>query len=143
MEARLAELTELIAQRQQDIVGYEQRAEAMLAENAEIAVNLERLREQVGEGESAVAALIEERAGIAAAAEELANALRVLRHQLSEAHDQRSRLEVKQSQLEMRLTALTEHIQKRYQIDLTTFERDLHGLRVAIRDHAQAPARRR
>lgn len=137
MEARLVELSELIVQRQQDIVSYEERADSMTAENSEIEVNLERLREQVGEGESAVAALIEERAGIAASAEELSNGLRILRHQLSEAHDQRSRLEVKKSQLEMRLTALTEHIQKRYQIDLTTFERDLHGLRVAVRDQVK------
>ncbi len=137
MEARLAELTELIAARKQDIISYEQRADSMLAENAEIESNLERLREQVGEGESAVAALLEERAGMASAVEELANALRILRHQLTEAHDQRSRLDVKHAQYEMKLTALTEHIQKRYQLDLTTFERDLHGLRVAIRDHAK------
>ncbi len=137
MEARLVELTELIAARQQDIVSYEQRAESMLAENAEIEANLENLRSQVAEGERAVGALLEERAGMASAVEELANGLRILRHQLTEAHDQRSRLDVKHTQFEMKLTALTEHIQKRYQLDLTTFERDLHGLRVAIRDHAK------
>ena len=137
MEARLTELTELIAARKQDIITYEQRADSMLAENAEIETNLERLRGQVGEGESVVASLLEERAGMASAVEELANGLRVLRHQLTEAHDQRSRLDVKHTQFEMKLAALTEHIQKRYQLDLTTFERDLHGLRVAIRDHAK------
>ena len=141
MEARIAELTDLIAARKQDIISYEQRADSMLAENAEIETNLERLRSQVGEGESAVAALLEERAGMASAVEELANGLRVLRHQLTEAHDQRSRLDVKHTQFEMKLTALTEHIQKRYQLDLTTFERDLHGLRVAIRDHAKRQQR--
>jgi chromosome segregation protein len=141
MEARLIELSELIAQRQQDIVSYEQRAAATTAENAEIEANLESLREQVGEGEAAVAALLEERAGIAASVEEIANGLRVLRHQLSEAHDQRSRLEVKQTQIDMKLTALIEHIQKRYQLDLATFERDLHGLRVAVRDHHQRQQR--
>ncbi|MDR3401707.1 MAG: chromosome segregation protein SMC [Chthoniobacter sp.] len=141
MEARLTELLELIEQRQQDIVGYQQRAEAMAGENAEIAANLESLRGQVGEGEAALAAMLEERSGLAAATEELSNALRVLRHQLSEAHDQRSRLEVKQTQIDMKLTSITEHIQKRYQLDLTTFERDLHGLRVAIRDHLKRQQR--
>lgn len=141
MEARLLELMELIEQRQQDIVGYQQRAEATVAENAEIASNLERLRGDVGEGESAVMAMIEERTGLAAATEELSNALRVMRHQLSEAHDQRSRLEVRQTQVEMKLNAIIDHIQKRYQIDLATFERDLHGLRVAIRDHAKRQQR--
>jgi chromosome segregation protein len=99
------------------------------------------LREQVREGEAAVATLLEERAGIAAAVEEVANMLRLLRHQLSETHDQRSRLEVKRTQLEMKLAALLEHIQKRYQLDLITFERDLHGLRVAVREHHQRQQR--
>jgi len=137
MEARIGELADIIASRRQDILDYEQRADGMLAENAEISANLERLRGQVSEGEAQVAEVIEERAGVAGSVEELANTLRVLRHRLSEAHDQRSRLEVKQTQLEMKLSALIEHIQKRYQLDLSTFERDLHGLRVAIRDHAK------
>ncbi|MGB8169175.1 MAG: chromosome segregation protein SMC, partial [Chthoniobacteraceae bacterium] len=141
MEARLVELTELIAARKQDIVTYDERAQSMLAENSEIEANLIRLREQIGEGEAAVAALLEERSGMAAAVEELANTLRVLRHQLSEAHDQRSRLEVKQAQVEMKLNALIEHIQKRYQLDLSTFERDLYGLRVAIREHVKRQQR--
>jgi len=140
MEARLAELTELIGQRQQDIVGYRRRGEATVAENTEIAANLERLHGQVREGEAAVARLIEERSGLAAT-EEISNTLRILRHQLSEAHDQRSRLEVKQTQLEMKVSALTEHIQKRYQTDLTTFERDLHGLRVSIREQLKRQQR--
>ena len=141
MEARLANSHELIEQRQQDIGTYEQRAAATLAENAEIEANLEGLREQVEKRNPKSPRLLEERAGIAAAVEELSNELRILRHQLTECHDQRSRLEVKQSQLEMRATALTEHIQKRYQLDLATFERDLYGLRVAVRDATQAAAR--
>lgn len=141
MEARIAELTDLIEQRQQDIVSYEQRSEAMLVENFEIQDNLERLRSQVGEGESAVTALVEERSGMAAQVEELANNLRILRHQLSEAQDQRSKHQVRQSQIEMKLGVITEHIQKRYQIDLSTFQTDLHGLRVAVRDHMQRQRR--
>jgi chromosome segregation protein len=140
MEARLGELRDLIAQRQTDIATYRQRADATAAENAEIATNLEGLRSQVGDADLDVARLLDERANIAAAAEELGNTLRILRHQLSECHDQRSRLEVKATQLEMKLTALTEHMQKRYQLDLATFERDLHGLRVAVREQAKRTA---
>ena len=141
MEARIAELRELIAQRQLDIESYADRAAAMQVENAELESNLERLRGQVGEGESAVGGLIEERSGMAGAVEELANTLRILRHQLTEYHDKRSRLEVRQSQLEMRSSAIHEHIQKRYQLDLREFERDLHGLRVAIRENAKRAQR--
>ena len=83
MEARLSELRELIAQRQLDIESYGERATAMKAENAGIEADLERLRGEVSEGESAVAALLEERTGIASAVEELTNTLRILRHQLT------------------------------------------------------------
>jgi chromosome segregation protein len=141
MEARIAELHDLIDQRRRDIESYDQRAAAAVAENAEIEGNLEALRGRVGEAEGSVAGLLEERAGMAAAVEELANTLRILRHQLSESHNQRSRLEVKQTQLEMRLAALAEHIQKRYQLDLSTFQRDLHALRVAVRDQLKRPQR--
>ncbi len=137
MEARLAELNELIVQRRHDIESYEHRAAVAVAENAEIEVNLENLRGQTGEAEAGVTALVGERAAIAAAAEQAANELRILRQQLSQCHDQRSKLEVRQSQVEMRSTALEEHIQKRYQVSLREFERDLHGLRVAVREAAK------
>ncbi|HZJ15462.1 MAG TPA: chromosome segregation protein SMC, partial [Chthoniobacteraceae bacterium] len=141
MEARISELRELIAQRQLDIESYGERAAAMKAENAGIEADLERLRGQVSEGESGVAALLEERTGIASAVEEVTNTLRILRHQLTECHDQRSRLEVKQSQFEMRAASIHEHIQKRYHLDLREFERDLHGLRVALREQAKRQQR--
>ncbi len=142
LEARLAELNELIEQRQRDIEGYAQRAEAMLAENAEIEANLENLRGQVGESESAVSTLVEQRSAMAAGVEEMNNELRQLRHQLNDAHNQRSRVEVKQSQLEMKITALTEHIHKRYQLELRDFQRDLHALRVAVRDQLAGAQRK-
>ncbi len=134
MEARLVELNELITQRQTDIESYEQRAAAAIAENSEIEANLEVLRSQVGSAESNVSSLLEQRAGIAAAAEQAANDLRILRTQLSQCHDQRSKLEVRQSQLEMRIGALTDHIQKRYQLDLRDFVRDLPALQLSIRE---------
>jgi chromosome segregation protein len=134
MEARLSELQELIVQRRHDIGSYEQRLEAAQAENAELTANLETLQARTGEAELEVARLLDERTEIAAQVEEFTNTLRILRHQLTECHDQRSKLEVRASQLEMRGSALVEHVTKRYQLDLSEFERDLHGLRVAVRD---------
>lgn len=134
MEARLGELQDLITQRRTDIVNYEQRLEATQAENAELSANLETLNARTGEAELEVARLLDERTEMASQVEEFSNTLRILRHQLTECHDQRSKLEVRSSQLEMRANALTEHITKRYQLDIAEFERDLHGLRVAVRD---------
>jgi chromosome segregation protein len=137
METRLAELNELITQRRRDIDGHEQRVAAMAAENGEIEENLERLRSGLEHAEGEVTALVDERVGKSAAVEELNNTLRILRHQLTETHNQRSRIEVKQTQLEMRATSLAEHIQKRYQVALHEFRRDLHALRVAVREQTK------
>lgn len=134
MEARLAELADVIQQRQRDIETYEQRIAATEAESAEIEINLGGLREKVEGAELELARLMDERAAIAAAAEQSASELRILRNQLSTCHDQRSRLEVRQSQLEMKANALLEHIQKRYQIELPSFERDLYALSATVRD---------
>ncbi|MDB6171821.1 MAG: chromosome segregation protein [Chthoniobacteraceae bacterium] len=134
MEARLTELGDLIAQRQRDIASYAERAESMLAEISEIEANLGRLRVEAEERESHGSALVAERTGIAVSVDEMNTALRHLRQQLNDAHNQRSRVEVKQSQLEMKLAALCEHIQKRYQIELRDFQNDHDALRSAIRD---------
>ena len=134
MEARLAELSELIEQRHRDIDTYEQRVASTLAENSEIEINLIGLREKLETSELEVARLLDERAAVAAAAEQLGLDLRLLRQQLATCHEQRGRLEVRQSQTEMRYTALVEHIQKRYQLNLADFEPDLHGLRLACRE---------
>jgi len=134
MAARLTELHDLISQRRRDIASYEERLEAATAESAEIATHLIALKENVGESTRQVEQLVIERTEIAAAAEQRENALRTLRHQLSEAHDERSRTEVRQAQLEMKINALSEHIEKRYHLNLREFQRDLHGLRVTLRD---------
>ncbi|HEX3852266.1 MAG TPA: hypothetical protein VHW01_14955, partial [Polyangiaceae bacterium] len=134
MEARLEELSELIEQRHREIETYEQRIAATLAENSEIEVNLIGIREKLETAELEVARLLDERTALAAATEQMANDLRILRQQLAACHDQRSRLEVRGSQLEMKTTALLEHIQKRYNIALPEFERDFNALSLAVRE---------
>ncbi len=134
MEARLAELHELIVQRERDIEGYENRSAATLSENVELESNLESLRGRIGQSEGRVSELMAQRAAIAFEVEEGANVLRARRSQLSGIHEQRSRLEVKLNQLEMRASALLDHIRKRYQLDLGAFERDPYLLKVAFRD---------
>jgi chromosome segregation protein len=141
MAARLTELHELISQRRRDIASYEERLEAAAAESAEIATHLVTLNENVGAATQQVEELVAERAEIAVAAEQRENTLRALRHQLSQAHDERSRTEVRQAQLEMKSNALTEHIEKRYHLDLREFQRDLHALRVTVRDQLKRAER--
>ena len=134
MDGRLAELRNLIEQRERDIESYRSRMEAAAAESAEIEAGLEALRGRVGEAEEVLQGLLAQRAAVAAEVEEGNAQVRTWRTQLTSLVDRRSRIEVQLSQVEMRITAVEEHIQKRYQIDLAGFSKDLYALKVAYRD---------
>jgi chromosome segregation protein len=134
MDARLAELRNLIEQRERDIESYHGRMEAAAAESAEIEAGLEALRGRVGEAEQVLQGLLAQRAAVVAEVEEVNVQVRTWRTQLTSLVDRRSRIEVQLSQVEMRIAAIEEHIQKRYQIDLAEFSKDLYALKVAYRD---------
>jgi chromosome segregation protein len=134
MEARLAELRDLMVQREREIEGYESRVVSTEAENSELSANLELLRGRLEESEGGVMALLSERSGLAAEVEEEAEILRSRRSQLSGLHEQRSRVEVRLNQAELKAEVLQEHVRKRYQIELSEFERDTYALKVAYRD---------
>ena len=134
MEARIGELRELIEQRLRDIQSYDERSAALEVENSEIAANVQRLGDSIGEATQRVATLQEERAGLVAAAEEMAERLRHLRRDQSHCVEQRGAIEVRATQLELKADAINEHIQKRYQIDLREFTPDSYGLQVCLRE---------
>ena len=139
MDGRLAELRNLIEQRERDIEGYSSRMAAAAAESAEIEVSLEALRGRVGESEEVLQSLLAQRAAVAAEVEEGNAQARTWRAQLTARVDKRSRIEVQLSQVEMRISAVEEHIRKRYQIELSEFSKDLYALKVAYRDAIKRP----
>jgi chromosome segregation protein len=139
MDGRLAELRNLIEQRERDIEGYGGRIAAAAAESAEIEVSLEALRGRVGESEEVLQSLLAQRAAVAAEVEEGNAQARTWRAQLTALVDKRSRIEVQLSQVEMRISAIEEHIRKRYQIELSEFSKDLYALKVAYRDAIKRP----
>ncbi len=134
MEARLAELRDNLDQRERDIQDYEGRIATTLSETEEIESNLGGLRGRVDESESEVSKLLAERSSMASQVEEEANELRTRRSALSGIHEQRSKLEVRVSQVSMKADALEEHIRRRYQIELREFQKDSYSLKVAYRD---------
>jgi chromosome segregation protein len=134
MESRLVELRDNLEQRERDIQDYEGRIATTLSETEEIHSNLEGLRGRVEESEAEVSKLLAERSSMAAQVEEEANELRTRRSALSGIHEQRSKLEVRVSQVSMKADALEEHIRRRYQMELREFQRDSYSLKVAYRD---------
>ncbi|MEI6351266.1 MAG: chromosome segregation protein SMC [Verrucomicrobiota bacterium] len=135
MNARLAELRELIEQRRRDIDTYTVKG-AQLAEDSEnIQAGVNQARGRLGEAEQHVNTLLTERTEMVTQVETMENLLRQTRHDLSSCHDQRSKLEVRASQIQLRQENLCEHIQRRYQLDIREFQPDSYLLLTTVRDH--------
>jgi len=65
---------------------------------------------------------------------------RAARQQLANLQEQRSRIEVKASQTEMRKENIRTHVSQRYQLDLEAFKPDTYALIVALRERSQRKA---
>jgi chromosome segregation protein len=134
MAARLAELGELIAQRQRDVVGYQEKIAGLQSEIGELESGIEITRSETGEAEHSVSRIMEERATMNAAVEELDTELRHLRRQLADVQERKGKEEVRQTQLQLRIESVSEHINRRYQLDLRAFQPDRGELAEAISD---------
>jgi len=134
MAARLQEIHDLIEQRRRDIENYRLKSETLSEESERIGSEVEVTRAKAAESEAEVAKLLEERAAMSAAVESLESTLRILRRQLSECHDQRSQQEVKQTQIQLRMENLAEHVNRRYQIDIREFRPDSYSLLCCLRE---------
>lgn len=134
MTARLNELRELIEQRRRDIEGYSAKSAELSGETARISAEMEATRREAAEGEEKVGALAAERARIAGGIESLESTLRILRRQLSDCQEQRGKEEVRQTQIQLCIDNLAEHIQRRYQVDVREFQPDSYLLLTTLRD---------
>ena len=134
MAARLNELRELISERQRDIETYKSKSAQLTQETSRIESEIEATRGKVAEAEQKVAGLLDERTKKSSAIESLDNTLRIVRRQLSESHDQRSQQEVKQTQIQLRIENLAEHVMRRYQIDIRDFQSDTYALHCTLRE---------
>jgi chromosome segregation protein len=137
MTARLQELHDLIEQRRGEIESYRVKSESFAEESTNIQAGIEVARAEMSEGEAGVSRLLEERAAMTAAIESLESTLRIMRRQLSECHDQRSQHEVKQTQIQLRIENLADHVSRRYQIDIRDFQPDSYALLCTIREQSR------
>ena len=134
MTARLNELAELIQNRRRDIEGYRSKIEGFEAETVRIREEMGTARELLGEAEQEVTRVSEERASLAGEADEIEASLRILRRQLTECSEQRGQHEVRTTQLQLRIDNLSEHIQRRYQLEIREFTPDSYLLLTSLRE---------
>jgi chromosome segregation protein len=124
MAAREAELADLVAARRGDIATYQIRLAIQAKESEEAEPEILSQASRLKEAGEAVAALVEARGARLAAVNEQESQLRGLRDSLNDLRDLRGKQEVRQTQLQLRVENLAEHVMRRYQIDLRTFTTD-------------------
>lgn len=124
MTARGAELEETIAARRTDIASFESRlvAQADESKSSENAISEQNVRQQ--ERKTALASLTTKRTEAAGALNRAETSLREIRDSLNGLHERRAAQQVRESQLQMKLDHLVDHVQRRYRLDLRTFARD-------------------
>jgi chromosome segregation protein len=124
MTAREAELEETIEARRADIANFESRvvAQADESKSAESAIGEQSARQQ--ERKTALAGLTTKRAESAGALNAVESSLREIRDSLNGLHDRRAAQQVRESQLQMKIDNLVDHVQRRYHLDLRAFAAD-------------------
>ena len=127
MTARRAELAELIATRRSDIANYQARLEQQKVESAAAEEAIEEGRNALSKAEAAVAEIANTRAAQLAEVNHLEADLRGRRKGLNDLHDARGKEDVRQTQLQLRIENLSEHVMRRYQVDLREFAPDRYA----------------
>ncbi len=133
MLARQAELAELITTRRDEVERYNARvaAQAKETEFAHAAI-ASKTDDRTGR-EAEIASLLAERA---AQSEEITGheaELRSARNRLSDLQEKRGAQSVRQTQLQLQIEHLTEHVMQRYQLDLRAFEPDSYAHEKVLR----------
>ena len=124
MAAREAELNETIAARKTEIENFERRlmAQGEESEAAEKSIAQQMTVQQ--ERKIALTTLSSRRSEAAAALNVAETDLRQIRDSLNGLHDRRGAQQVRESQLQMKIDNLVDHVQRRYHVDLRTFAQD-------------------
>ena len=124
MTAREAELAELITARRADIAKYHERITLQKKESSSAEAEIEKQTTACAAAEKEATAIAEQRTARLEAVTALETELRALRNSLNDVRDLRGKEEVRQTQLQLHVENLAEHVMRRYQIDLREFERD-------------------
>jgi chromosome segregation protein len=124
MSARDAELAEAIATRQAEIINFEKRLTTQAEESRAAESAIEKQTGQRADLEGALTALIEQRRERSTTMNEAESNLRTIRNSLNDLRDSRSKEQVRQAELQLRIDNLTERASRRYQINLREFSQD-------------------
>src|SRR5437762_11362676 len=118
------ERTEVMRMRRADIGNYEARLIAQGAEDDAARNAIEEQRQECTRREAEIWKLVAERASQLETINSDETNLRAVRDRLSELQEKRGTHSVRQTQLQLQIEHLAEHVMERYRIDLRLFEPD-------------------
>ena len=124
MSARDAELAELITVRKADIAMYERKLGTQAEESRESEKLVNTQTAQRDEAQANSAKIAGQRATRLATISDRESELRRVRDSLGELQDRRAQGQIRESQFQMKIDNLLEHISRSYQIDLRRFTPD-------------------
>jgi chromosome segregation protein len=127
MNARDAELAEAIATRQTEIANFEKRLSTQAEESHTAESAIEKQTGQRVDLEGTLAALSGQRRERSTTMNEAESNLRTIRNSLNDLRDSRSKEQVRQAELQLKIDNLTERVSRRYQINLREFRPDQAG----------------
>jgi chromosome segregation protein len=142
MDARVAELTDLADTRRREIASYSSRIAGLEAESDGLRGELERLAAERTAAEARTTGAVAARDDLRSQAESVETALRASRGQIVRIQEQKGALEVRSTQITMRMENLRTHISQRYHLDLESFEADTYALLASIRERTKKPTPR-
>jgi chromosome segregation protein len=139
MTARGTELAETIEARRAEIANFERRvmAQADESKSAESAISEQSARQH--ERKAALHDLTSKRLDSGSALNAAEASLREIRDSLNGLHERRAAQQVRESQLQMKIDNLVDHVQRRYHLDLRTFTVDQFAFSKTL--HAQLKRR--
>jgi chromosome segregation protein len=131
---RVTELQDLITSRRREIANYAARIEQLAQENTALRTRIDQLQSDQRVAETEVDSLLQLRVQRIEGLDAVELNLRRLRKQLADCHDSRGQLEVRTTQLNLRLANLHEHLARRYHVDPATLEPDWYAFQVCLRE---------
>src|SRR5581483_9182935 len=124
LASRESELKETIASRRAEIATYENRLASQANESKAAEVGIEEQKKLQEQRKAELTRLTNERAEYMSILQKVEGDLRGVRDSLSELHEKRAAEQVRESQLQMKIDNLAEHVQRRYHVDLRAFAAD-------------------
>ena len=135
---RMSGLESAISRRVSEVTSYKERIEQSKTENVSLVDQISSLNQQLQSLDTALEEVTNQRESRAENVGNAENTLRDARRKIAKLTEQKSKEEVKKTQIDLRIESLCSTIRQRYSLELDHFNPDSHTLLCAIEDQKKS-----